>query len=180
MEKIEFENEVYYYEDGNLFNQYFMVVPKVESFKVLSDYFSKKDYTNFNQQELISYIKEVKRAEFYTRCIDAINFGVKKFPDSTDYLKLIFPMYTSCCRLSCQSQKAIDFWMENKKQYQQCLSIPLLTSLAAAYCDVLDFSTTKYCADKAYSMQGGGKGYESELSLVYKRIQKEAPDLFDD
>ena len=47
-------------------------------------------------------------------------------------------------------------------------------------CDVLDFSTAKYCADKAYSMQGGGKGYESELSLVYKRIQKEAPDLFED
>ncbi|MBQ8426407.1 MAG: hypothetical protein IJX16_01450, partial [Clostridia bacterium] len=72
-----------------------------------------------------------------------------------------------------QPQKAIDFWMENKHIFSSCLSVPLLTSLAAAYCDIGNYALAKKCADKAYAIQGGGLNYKTELSLVYRRIKKE-------
>lgn len=90
-------------------------------------------------------------------------------------------MATSCYRRMGQSQKAIDFWMNNKSIFQEFTeSVALLTSLAAAYCDVKDYKKAKYCADRAYAAQGGGQGYKNELALVYLRIKKEAPELFED
>ena len=74
------------------------------------------------------------------------------------------------------TQKAIDFWMENKQIFTSCLSVPLLTSLAAAYCDVGNYELAKKCADRAYAIQGGSQNYQSELSLVYARIRKETKD----
>lgn len=56
-------------------------------------------------------------------------------------------MITSYYRNLNQPQKAIDFRMENKGIYRYGLSVPLLTSLAAAYCDVKDNKNAKYCAD---------------------------------
>lgn len=56
-------------------------------------------------------------------------------------MKRAFPMITSYYRNLNQPQKAIDFWMENKEIYRYGLSVPLLTSLAAAYCDVKDTKT---------------------------------------
>ena len=71
--------------------------------------------------------------------------------------------------------------MNNKSIFQQfASSVPLLTSLAAAYCDVGDYKRAKYCADRGYFTQGGGQGHKNELALVYYRIRKEAPELFDD
>ena len=96
-----------------------------------------------------------------------------QFSDSFEYYKVVFPIITSCYRALNQPQKAIDFWMENKKIFSTCLSVPLLTSLAAAYCDVGDYVLAKKCADRAYAIQGGSLNYQSELSLVYGRIKKE-------
>ena len=66
--------------------------------------------------------------------------------------------------------------MENKSIFASCLSVPLLTSLAAAYCDVGNYELAKKCANKAYAIQGGGKNYQTELSLVFQRIKKETKD----
>ena len=57
--------------------------------------------------------------------------------------KTVFPIITSCHRALKQPQKAIDFWMENKRIFVSCLSVPLLTSLAAAYCDVGNYDLAK-------------------------------------
>lgn len=68
--------------------------------------------------------------------------------------------------------------MENKEIFKNCLSVPLLTSLAAAYCDIGHYSLAMTCAKRAYAIQGGGKNYSTELSLVFMRIARETGEKF--
>lgn len=177
MEKITFENEIYYIKDGKVYDENFSETPLNISTKILDIYYSKIDYTSLSENDLLEYLKNLKTSNYHYRCAEIIEYGLAKFPSSDHYKKIVFPMITSCYRAMSQPQKAIDFWMENKQLFSSSLSVPLLTSLAAAYCDVKNYKLAKMCADKAYAIQGGGTGYKNELSLVYKRIQKEAPYL---
>jgi tetratricopeptide (TPR) repeat protein len=134
------------------------------------------DYCNMEEEQLVEHIKKLKNAEYFTECLNVIEYGLKRFNTSAHYYRTVFPMITSCYRSLNQPQKAIDFWMQHKQLFASCLSPALLTSLAAAYCDVGNFEMAKKCANKAYAIQGGSKNYATELSLVYKRIKKEAKD----
>ena len=125
---------------------------------------------------MITYIKELKTALKYDFCLSVIDYGLAKFSNSKDFYTSVFPIITSCYRAKGQPQKAIDFWMENKKIFVSCLSVPLLTSLAAAYCDVGNYDLAKMCANRAYAMQGGSLHYQTELSMVYGRIKKETQE----
>ena len=174
MEKFLFENETYYFDKGKLYDSTFIEVAKAESKKVLSSYYAQTDYQSLEEAELLEYLKLLKLSEFYEPCLEAINFGLVKFECSQDFYKTVFPIITSCYRALKKPQKAIDFWMENKSIFTSCLSVPLLTSLAAAYCDIGNYVLAKKCADRAYAIQGGSKNYQTELSLVYGRIKKES------
>lgn len=172
-----FEDDIYYFNKGLIYDSSFIEAPKELSFAVLNDYYQKKDFSGYNKLQLIEHIKLLKKSEFYEECLRVINYGALKFSDE-EYYKTVFPIATSCYRSMGQSQKAIDFWMKNKDIYKSCLSVPLLTSLAAAYCDVKNYDMAKYCADKAYYLQGGGINFKTELSLVYMRIKKETNDAY--
>ncbi len=176
MEKIIFENETFYFSKGLVYDDSFLEVPKIVSQKVLAKYYESIDYANYDESKLLEYLKQLKTSGFYDRCLTVIEFGLNKFTDSFDYYKTVFPIITSCYRALKQPQKAIDFWMENKRIFVSCLSVPLLTSLAAAYCDVGNYDLAKKCADRAYAIQGGSKNYRTELSLVYQRIRNETKD----
>ena len=176
MEKVEFEGNVYYFNKGFVYDESFIEVPTIIGDKVAEVYFSKYDYKQMDEVELVAYIKHLKRAEKLGKCITAIEYGIDKFYLSISFYTTVFPIMTSCYRHLGQPQKAIDFWMSKKDVFASCLSTPLLTSLAAAYCDIGNYDLAKYCADKAYALQGGGQGYKSELSLVYLRIKKETKD----
>lgn len=178
MEKILFENEIYYFDkgktyhfDGGLYETETMI-----SKKVLKFYYKHIDYKKLEEAELLEFLKQLKLSEFYEDCLKVIEYGLEKFTASFDFYKTVFPIITSCYRAIGQPQKAIDFWMENKRIFTSCLSVPLLTSLAAAYCDIGNYELAKKCANRAYAMQGGGKNYQTELSLVYERIKKETND----
>lgn len=173
MEKITYEGEDYYFNKGILYDSTFIEVPKNVSQKVLKEHYEKINYEEFDEASLLEHLNYLKISECYDSCLQAINFGLKKFNSSIDYYKTVLPMITSCYRALGQPQKAIDFWMTNKKLFSSCLSVPLLTSLAAAYCDVKNYELAKKCANRAYAMQGGGLNYKNELSLVYRRIKKE-------
>lgn len=176
MEKIIFNGEEYYFNKGIIYDNCFIEVPKAISQKVLAIYYKNIDYKIFEEAELLEYLKQLKISEFYNECLIAIEYGLSKFTASYDFYKSIFPIITSCYRALKQPQKAIDFWMENKVIFASCLSVPLLTSLAAAYCDIGNYDLAKKCANRAYAIQGGGLNYKTELSLVYRRIAKETKE----
>ena len=48
----------------------------------------------------------------------------------------------------------------------------LLTSAAAAYCDLGDYDRAKKCCDRAFAQLNGKRN--GELSAVYGRIKKES------
>lgn len=178
MKKILFENETYYFNQGKVYqlDGGLYEVPTSVSKKVLNFYYQNIDYKKLEEAELMEYLKQLKLSEFYDNCLTVIGYGLNKFSASFDFYKTVFPIITSCYRAVGQPQKAIDFWIENKQIFTSCLSVPLLTSLAAAYCDVGDYELAKKYANRAYAMQGGGKNYQTELSLVYERIKKETRD----
>lgn len=173
MEKITYNGEEYFFNMGHVYDTNFCEVPLIVSQNVLKFYFSKKDYKNLNENDLLEHVKSLKFAELYNDCLQAIIFGLDKFCTSYNFYKMVFPIITSCYRALGQPQKAIDFWMQYKRIFSTCLTVPLLTSLAAAYCDVGNYVLARKCADRAYALQDGSLGYKSELSLVYRRIAKE-------
>ncbi|MBQ8196488.1 MAG: hypothetical protein IJZ73_00295 [Clostridia bacterium] len=177
MQKIEFEGQTYYFEKGKVYDGSFLEVPKIESQKVVASYLKTVNYKDMDEYELSSFLKDLKLAEEYHKCLEVIEYGLNKFTASFDFYKMVFPIITSCYRNVNQPQKAIDFWMANKEIFKSCLSTPLLTSLAAAYCDIKDYDKALYCANRAYAMQGGGQNRVTELTLVYERIQREMENM---
>ena len=176
MKKIDFEDQTYYLNKGVLYDSSFIEVPKNISEKILPTYYQEIDYKNFDEEALISYIKDTKTCLLYQRCLEASTWGLTKFYNSFDFYKFVFPVITSCHRYMGNPQKAISFWETNKHFYPTCSSVPLLTSLAAAYCDINDYVSAKKYANRAYAIQGGTKNYQTELSLVYQRIKKDTND----
>lgn len=173
MEKIVYGGDEYYYHRGKVYDCSYVELNSGEAEEVLRDFYGKVDFSDQTEEQHFVFISDLKAARFYTKCLDVIFDRIKNHELSPGYMKRVFPIITSCYRNLNQPQKAIDFWMENKEIYRYSLSVPLLTSLAAAYCDVKDYKNATYCADKAYALQRGGTGEKNELSLVYKRIQKE-------
>lgn len=86
-------------------------------------------------------------------------------------MAFLLPRLTSCYRETDQPQKAIDILSYASKNFGQDMLNPvLLTSVAAAYCDMGDYSRAKKCCDRAYAMSNGNAS--GELSLVYRRVKK--------
>lgn len=84
----------------------------------------------------------------------------------------VLPRIASCYRMNGQPEKAIKVLTYASDMYgREMISSALLTSAAAAYCDIGDYIKAKKCCDRAFA-SAGGKG-SAELSLVYKRIEKE-------
>lgn len=83
----------------------------------------------------------------------------------------ILPRITSCYRKNGQPQKAIDMLAYANKTFGKHMVTPtLLTSVAAAYCDLEDYARAKKCCDRAFAAMKGKTS--DELSLVYGRIKK--------
>ena len=88
-------------------------------------------------------------------------------------LAYILPRLTSCYRIRGCPQEAIDILVFASKKYgQKMITSALLTSAAAAYCDLGDYGRAKKCCDRAFA-QGNGR-CEGELRAVYGRIKKES------
>ena len=172
MEKMEYRGETYYYNKGRVYDSSFLETTTDIASAVSELYFATVEWDELNEWKYVMMIKEIKASGNYMRCVDKIHEGIARFRSSDHYCTSVFPILTSCYRNLGQPQKAIDFWMTHKYTYGKHLSVPLLTSLAAAYCDVEDFVKAKYCADKAYALQGGAQVGQTELSLVYARINK--------
>ncbi|MBR4003316.1 MAG: hypothetical protein IKI95_04590 [Clostridia bacterium] len=172
MKKIEYNGEIYYYYNNKFVDSTFIEVDsqlKKELAKIL---FSEQDFKTYKEKELLTFIKETKQAEAFSVCKDACLFGLDG-DFSFNFKKVILPILTSTLRNLKQSSLAI----EKCSKYtldEKYVSVPLCTSLASAYCDVGNYEKAFQYANLGYAIQGGGLGYNSELSLVYMRIKKES------
>ena len=107
-----------------------------------------------------------KKSSSYSLALKFYEAAVEKADFKT--MSYILPRMTSCYRKIGQPQKSIDILTYASKTFgKEMITSALLTSAAAAYCDLGDSLHATLCYNKAYAKGGNS----DELSLVYKRIQ---------
>ncbi len=179
MDKFEFEGEEYYFSKGQFYDSMFMSVEKSAADRLAEAYFAAVDYKALSADKLLEYIKQVKDAGQVLPAKNACVFGLEKFDGDRGFVSTALPMLTSVLRQTGSPEEAV----AAAKRYIEAFgvkaaSVPFYTSVAAAYCDLGDYAAAKRFADRAYGMQGGSKGYTTELSLVYRRIKTETGDKY--
>lgn len=80
----------------------------------------------------------------------------------------VLPIYTSVLREMGQPKKAIEAYDKYYKLMGKD-NVVLITSVAAAYCDIDDYDMALKLCNKASALQDG-KPISGELSSVYQRI----------
>jgi len=119
---------------------------------------------------------------------DAIEYG-DKFKESTSYslairfyehatevggekeLAIVLPRITACYRKLNKPENVIKILtIANKKYGMKIVDHVLLTSAAAAYCDLGDFESAEKCCKRAYAILDGKP--TGELYGVWGRIDK--------
>lgn len=171
MQKIEYKDEVYYYYNHKFLDTSYIEVNITLAKELANFVLSQQNYETFDKDKFLEFAKETKEAGQYKLSEKVCLIGLSRFNDLF-FIRQILPILTSNMRNLNKSQEAIDLSLDYIKKYK-CESVALLTSLAAAYCDIKDYEKAKKYANFAYAKQGGSTGYTNELSLVYKRLKKE-------
>lgn len=172
MQKIEFQNEIYYYHNNRFLDSMFIEVDENTAKELAKEILLNIDYSEYSSEGLRDYIIDLKEAGLYKSAKDACLYGIDKYPIKTDFLKVVIPILTSCLRGFGNPEEAIKVAMVYLFR-KEVHSVPYFTSLAAAYCDIKDYSNALKYANRGYATQGGGTGERNELSLVYRRIKRE-------
>ena len=175
-EEIEFNGNTYLYYDGSFVEKGTYIIPTENILKeIAAKYYSNYNFTDKNNKELKKKIKELKENKAYSISLKVCLFYYEKNKDKIEEIRYILPVITSLYRLMHKSEKAIETNENAYKNYgKKVFSVPLFTSVAAAYCDLGDYERARKFCNIAYAEQGGGTGQENELSLVYYRIKKES------
>lgn len=172
IEKIEHDGNTYYFIDGIIVDEYYIALSENIQAEVACAYFSKIDYKFLSIDEAKDFMISAKNNGAYDIAYRAGLYYLEKRDLTTQEVRLILPVFISICRKMGSSNKAIEYAEKYLTESGAYSSVALLTSLAAAYCDKGDYIKARAVCDRAYAMQGGGVGYNNELSLVYGRIKK--------
>jgi len=149
----------------------YIVVPETVQRKLYDAYSESIDISGLHYNSLIEEADRFKESSSYDLAIKYYEEAIRKGSQSD--IRYILPRITSCYRLSKQPQKAIALFSEIKRKYGAGFFSPaLLTSAAAAYCDMNKYTEAKKCIDRAYAMSGGKSS--PEMNAVYGRLRKEA------
>ena len=134
------------------------------------EYFKTLDFSRYNAWQRIQEGDKYKQGTAYRHAIVFYEHAVTVSDEKT--LAYILPRITSCYRHMHTPQKAIELFSFAKNKYGEDFITPvLLTSVAAAYCDLYEYENAMRCCRWAFSRFGGER--HDELWNVYARIQKE-------
>lgn len=173
MEIYEIDGEKYYLVKRKIYDSSFIELDQTRMAQIAPKLFREAFPTDrLDWDDTLEYIKTVKACGQYGIGIEASLWGLDKFGDLPAFVDAVLPLLTSLYRLTGQPQRAIDDAARFVRLCSLTYTTALSTSVAAAYCDLGDTVNAKKFADRAYAQQGGSRGEENELSLVYKRIQK--------
>lgn len=130
------------------------------------------DYEQMDADELIRVGDQYKASNSMGLAVKCYKAAFEKA--NLRQVESILPRLTSAYRIMNRPQDAIDLLTEASKKYgRSVISGALLTSAAAAYCDMGQYDLAKQACDRAYAQAGGSA--TGELSAVYGRIRRESP-----
>ena len=123
------------------------------------------------QRELIDEGDKFKASYTYEPAIAFYEKAIELCDEET--LKYILPRITSCYRQEKRPKKAIELFSYAKRKFGEDFITPvLLTSVAAAYCDLQEYENAFRCCRWAYKRFEGNS--DPNLSNVFARIKKES------
>ena len=169
-EEILYEGNIYYKRKGKWYDVSYCEVLTHLQEKLNRAYDETIDYDNMNYFNIIKIADGFKKSNSFVMAIKTYEKALDK-TKKIENIKYILPRITSCYRKNKQAHKAIELYTKICKEYgYEILNEVLLTSIAAAYCDLGEFENAKKCANKAYAITNGN--CSDELKLVYQRIEK--------
>lgn len=170
MDTLEYNGEVYRRTNTKWVDSRNIVVYDVLQNILNHMYLKTLDYSNYSIDELLAEGDKLKESNSYSSAIGFYEKALEEC-DETTY-KYILPRITSCYRKCNMPRKVIDLFAETKKFFGTDFITPvLLTSVAAAYCDLKEYENALRCCKWAYKTFGG---FNPNLSNVYARIKKES------
>ena len=154
-EEIVYENKVYYKRNGKWYDNSYCEVPTGIQNKLNSVYNQSINYDILNYSTIIEIADGFKKSNSFIMAINTYEKAIEK-TEKVDDIKYILPRITSCYRRNNQEYKAIELYKKICQKYgYEILNEVLLTSIAAAYCDLGEFENARKCANKAYAIAGG-------------------------
>jgi len=172
-ETIELNGEKYIKVNNQWLDSSFIIPPTSILREIIKNELQQIDIDGLSVWQLKKYIEEIKNAECYDICLTLTNKILQMAFISKDIetVKVYLSVKCSCLRSLNMAKEVVDLCKEMKAEYGDgILNVATLTSLAAAYCDLDDWAKARQTCNYAYKKQGGGVGYNNELSMVYKRI----------
>ena len=166
--KFIYKEKNYYWTGEQWIDENYMVVPLVIVEKLnslLEQELSKEDKDVNNLYKLIKRAKNAKNNEQFER---AEKLSKK--------ILSIEPGNLSAYAVLCSSLRRKGFpeeALQKTEEYRNSNSVPLLTSRAAALCDIGKWERAKNVIGKALALGGSGEAF-----AVVNRIKKERPDLY--
>lgn len=149
-------------------NQYCIVAPTALQKELNSLYLKSLAAGDMSPWQIMDEADFLKKSSSYGEAVRLYECALLKADDKTT--AYILPRITSCYRKMGMPHKAIELFSTARKKFGNEIITPvLLTSAAAAYCDMEEYDKALWCCNKAYAMTDGKPCVE--LALVYDRIK---------
>lgn len=171
MEKLEYNGKIYKRQGQKWSDMDGCIVHEILQRELNAKYIETIDLNSLTIQEVIEQGDKFKNSSSLGYALRFYEYAANQADENE--LAYILPRMTSCYRKQGHPQKAIDILSFAKNKYgAKMISPVLLTSAAAAYCDLEEYGNAKKCCDRAYASMGGKSS--GELAAVYARIKKES------
>lgn len=174
MEKtLEYQGRIYTRRNSKWVDADSLVVPVYLQHILNTLAFSEEDLSELSYEDAKKEGDKYKASESYSLAIRFYEDALKKAGDAPK-VSAILPRITSCYRKEGKPRKVIELMAEAKASFGVgILNKALLTSVAAAYCDVGEPENAIKCCRWAYRvLKEENDEYSIQLSSVFARANK--------
>ena len=169
MKKVEYDGETYIYNNGKWLTSNYATAPLSIAGKLNAKLLSEENFEEKSVAELVEIIDNSRNDDNILLAAKLLEIAMDK--GTLEEVRHLLPRLTSNYRKQGNSRKAIDTAKEYIDHHgKDIITAPLLTSVAAAYCDEEDYERARAFANRAYAMSGGNGS--PELMGVYGRIKQ--------
>ena len=169
----EYNGKTYYRNNSKWIDENSMVVPLYLQRILNTLSFQGENMNAISYEEAKLEGDKYKKSETYKLAIKYYEEALKKASNRSQ-ISVILPRITSCYRKNSQPQKVIELLSKTKADYgESIINMALLTSVAAAYCDLGEPENAIRCCRWAYKVLKNDNGERSlELANVFTRANK--------
>lgn len=169
MEQIEFQGQKYKRVGSKWTDSSNFVVPEGLQRDLNFAYLQSRDISDLSVDELIEEGDKFKDTTSYFFAIKCYERAAELCGRRT--LQFLLPRLSSCYRKKKTPQKTIEMFTAAKEKYGEDFITPvLLTTVAAAYCDLNEYENAMRCCKWALKKYGGEM--DPSLRNVYVRVKK--------